>query len=81
LFVARTTPGAPADKAGLRKGDIIHGVAGEPASGLADFYRKMWKQGEAGVTVPLDILGEGGLKRVDVKSINRNDHLRLKRTF
>jgi len=81
LFVARTTPGAPAEKAGLRKGDIIVGVNGEPASGLADFYRKVWKQGEAGVNVPLDILGDGGLKRVDIKSMNRNDHLRLKTTF
>jgi S1-C subfamily serine protease len=81
LFVARTTPGAPAEKAGLHKGDIIVGVGGEPASGLADFYRKVWKQGAAGATVPLDILGDGGLKRVEVKSMNRNDHLRLKTTF
>jgi hypothetical protein len=56
-------------------------LAGEPATGLADFYRKIWKQGEAGTNVPLDILGDGGLKRVDIKSINRNDHLRLKTTF
>lgn len=81
LFVARTTPGAPAEKAGLRKGDIIVGVNGEPATGLADFYRKIWKQGEAGANVPLDILGDGGLRRVDIKSMNRNDHLRLKTTF
>jgi S1-C subfamily serine protease len=81
LFVARTTAGAPAEKAGLRKGDVIIGVGGEPASGLADFYRKIWKQGEAGVNVPLDVLGESGIKRVDVKSMNRNDHLRLKSTF
>jgi S1-C subfamily serine protease len=81
LFVARTTPGAPADKAGLKKGDIIVGVGGEPATGLADLYRKIWKQGEAGANVPLDILGDGGLKRVDIQSMNRNDHLRLKTTF
>ncbi len=81
LFVARATPGSPAEKAGLQKGDIIVGVDGEPATGLADFYRKMWKQGEAGVTIPLDILGEGGVKRVEVKSMNRNEYLRLKTTF
>ena len=81
LFVARATPGAPAERAGLRKGDIIMGVNGEPISGLADFYRKIWKQGEAGVVIPLDILADNGVKRVDVKSINRNDHLRLKSTF
>jgi S1-C subfamily serine protease len=81
LFVARTTSGAPAEKAGLRKGDLIVGVNGEPATGLADFYRKIWKSGEAGVTVPLDILGDNGVRRVEVKSMNRNDHLRLKTTF
>jgi S1-C subfamily serine protease len=81
LFVARTTPGSPADKAGLKKGDIIVGVGGEPATGLADFYRKIWKQGDAGVNVPLDILGDSGIRRVDVKSMSRNDHLRLKTTF
>ena len=81
LFVARATVGAPAEKAGLRKGDIIVGVNGEPISGLADFYRKIWKQGEAGVVIPLDILADNGVKRVEVKSINRSDHLRLKSTF
>jgi S1-C subfamily serine protease len=81
LFVARATPGAPAEKAGLRKGDIIMGVNGEPISGLADLYRKIWKLGEAGAVVPLDILAENGVKRVEIKSMNRNDHLRLKSTF
>jgi S1-C subfamily serine protease len=81
LFVARTTPGAPAEKAGLKKGDLIVGVNGEPATGLGDLYRKIWKSGEAGVNVPLDVLGENGVKRVDIKSMNRNDHLRLKTTF
>ncbi len=81
LFIARTTPGAPAEKAGIKKGDLVVGVNGEPATGLADLYRKIWKTGEAGANVPLDILGEGGVKRVDIKSMNRNDHLRLKTTF
>jgi S1-C subfamily serine protease len=81
LFVARATPGGPAEKAGLRKGDIIMGVNSESISGLADFYRKMWKQGDAGVVVPLDILADNGVRRVEIKSMSRNDHLRLKSTF
>lgn len=81
LFVSRVTPGAPAEKAGLKKGDIVVGVAGERATGLADFYRKMWKLGEAGVTVPLDVLSDEGVKRVEVKSIDRSKFLRLKPTL
>jgi S1-C subfamily serine protease len=81
LFVARTTAGSPAEKAGLKKGDMVVGVNGEPATGLADLYRKIWKLGAAGVSVPLDVVGEGGVKRIDIPSMNRNDHLRLKTTL
>ncbi len=81
LFVARVTPGGPADKAGLKRGDLIVGVGGEAAKGLADFYRKVWALGSAGVNVPLDALQETKVHRLDVKSINRLDHLKLKSTF
>jgi S1-C subfamily serine protease len=81
LFVARVTPGGPADKAGLKRGDLIVGVGGEAAKGLADFYRKVWALGGAGVNVPLDALQETQVHRLDVKSINRLDHLKLKSTF
>jgi S1-C subfamily serine protease len=81
LFVTRVTPGTPADKAGLKRGDLIVGVDGKAAKGVPDFYRKMWAQGRAGVTIPLDILRGGEHQRVEVPSINRLDHLKLKSTF
>ena len=81
LFVSRVTPGGPAEKSGLRRGDMIVGVKGEAPKGLADFYRKVWAQGEAGVSIPLDVLQGSQVQRVDVKSINRLDHLKLKSTF
>ena len=75
------TPGGPAEQAGLQRGDIIIGVNGEKANTLADFYRKVWHQGGAGVTIPLDVLQNNEVRRIDVKSMNRLDHLKLKSTF
>jgi hypothetical protein len=48
---------------------------------LADFYRKVWAQGSAGVTVALDLLQDSQVRRFDIKSIDRLDHLKLKSTF
>ena len=46
-----------------------------------DFYRKVWAQGTAGATVALDVLQDSQVRRFEVQSINRLDHLRLKSTF
>jgi serine protease Do len=81
LLVARVTVGGPAEKAGVHKGDILVGVAGDTAKSLADFYRKVWARGGAGTSVPLDVLRDSQAKRIDVESMNRLDHLKLKSTF
>jgi S1-C subfamily serine protease len=81
LFVSRVTPGGPADKAGVKRGDVIVGVKGEPPKNLADFYRKVWAQGDAGVSVLLELLQDSAVRRLDIKSINRLDHLKLKSSF
>jgi len=81
LRIARVAPAGPAHKAGVQKGDVIVGVDGRRATGLADFYRKVWGLGRAGVVVPLDVLQNNERRRLDLKSIDRMDHLRLKSTF
>jgi len=81
LLVGRVTPGGPAEKSGLRRGDIIVGIGGEPTRTLAEFYRKVWATGSAGVTVPLDVVSDGEPRRVEVPSVNRLDTLKLKSTF
>jgi S1-C subfamily serine protease len=75
------TPGGPAEKAGISRGDEIVGVNGVQAKTLAELYRQIWAQGAAGVSVPLDIVRKDGARRVEVPSMNRLDHLKLKSTF
>jgi S1-C subfamily serine protease len=81
LVVMRVTAGSPAEKAGLRKGDLITTIGGDKPKTLPDFYRKLWSLGAAGINVPLDIQRDGKDQHIDVQSINRMDHLKLKSTF
>jgi S1-C subfamily serine protease len=81
VFVSRVTRGGPAEQAGIQRGDIVVAVNGAAPRTLADFYRKIWAQGSAGTSVPLDVLQDSGVKRLDIKSVNRLDYLKLKTTF
>jgi S1-C subfamily serine protease len=81
LVVSSVTPGGPAQQAGLQRGDIILGVGGKTPDTLADFYREIWAAGDAGVEVPLDVVHGGEKLHIDVKSMNRLDHLKLKSSY
>jgi len=81
LFVTRLAPGGPAEAAGIAKGDLVLGVGGQAVSGLADFYRKVWALGPAGVSVPLDVLRGTEVKPVQVKSGDRYQYLKLNRSY
>ena len=81
LVVTSVTPEGPAEKAGLKRGDMILSVAGEPVTHLPEFYRKIYAQGAAGAVIPLDVIKDNERQHIDVKSINRLDHLRLRSSF
>ena len=81
LFVARVSPGGPAEHAGLKTGDIVLGVGGEPVATLADFYRKLWARGAAGVQVPLKVLQGMEIRDVTVRSIDRVEYFRPAKTY
>ncbi len=78
LFVSRVSPDGPAARAGLQRGDILVGVGGAEVSSLADFYRKVWAKGEAGVEIQLRVLQGTQIRDIGVHTIDRADYLRAK---
>ncbi|HYH40102.1 MAG TPA: S1C family serine protease, partial [Azospirillum sp.] len=62
-------------------GDQIVGVGGQRFSNLADFYRKLWALGPAGVAVPLEVMRGAQVQPVTVTSADRLRHLRLNPTY
>jgi S1-C subfamily serine protease len=81
LFVQRVSPEGPAERAGLKSGDMVIGVAGEEVTSLADFYRKVWARGAAGVEVPLRVLQGMQMKELTVRSIDRIEYFRRKPSY
>jgi serine protease Do len=81
LFVVRVSPEGPADRAGVKSGDIVMGVGGEEVGSLAEFYRKVWSRGEAGVEVPLRVLQGMQMKDITVRSIDRLQYFRQKSSY
>ena len=79
LVVGGIATDGPADAAGVQPGDVVVEVAGTRVTGLAEFFRNVWRQGPAGSLIALGLLREGVPIRVDVRSGDRNDFLRKPR--
>ncbi len=70
---------APAQRAGLRAGDLVHAVAGQPVTSLASFYQTIWALGPAGVDITLTLDREGDLFDVSIRSADRTRFMRSPR--
>jgi S1-C subfamily serine protease len=79
LVVSALASGGPAERAGVRPGDVVLEVGGQRVNELAPFFRAMWRLGPAGTTIPLALFRDG--MRVDVKvhSGDRGDFLKKPR--
>jgi S1-C subfamily serine protease len=66
----------PAARAEIKTGDMIVAVAGENVATLANFYRKVWSLGDAGVEVPLTLHRDGVTFDVRVNSSDRAKFLK-----
>lgn len=81
LFVTRVSPESPADKAGVRAGDIVLGVGGQPVRNHVEFYERVWARGAAGASVPLRVLQGAEMKDITVRSIDRFDYFKERPTY
>ncbi|MES2563882.1 MAG: S1C family serine protease [Pseudomonadota bacterium] len=76
LVVSRVAKGGPGDSAGVLAGDLVLSVGDLRVTGLAEFFRAVWRLGPVGVEVPLTVARDGDVLRVKVKSADRSDFLK-----
>ena len=76
LVVAGVAPGGPAERAGIKVGDIVLEIAGEKPSSLAHLWRRVWRMGPAGCDVGLKFLRKNQIKDVLMRSADRSDFLK-----
>ncbi len=81
LVVGRVASDGPSDKAGVRHGDQVTAIDGAPVHELADFYRTLWRRGDAGVTVRLGVTRQGEEREIEVKTIDRYRYLKLDTSY
>jgi len=65
VVIAAMADHRPATAAGLRHGDILASVRGAEIADVGDFYGKVWRCGEAGVEVLIEIIRDGRARSED----------------
>ena len=80
LMVRRVAADGPAMAAGIDPGDIIAAAGGIPVESMADFYRKVWRQGGPGDRISLTIVKGGEVQEVEIRSADRYQWLRRPRS-
>ena len=76
LVVGGVYDDCPADQAGIQVGDRVLAVAGETPESLADFFRKAWALGPAGVGIPLTLGRDDQVLDTEVRSVDRGTLLK-----
>jgi S1-C subfamily serine protease len=74
LVVGGTSEGGPADRAGLKRGDVLQALNGEVLDDIADFYRRLWTTGPAGTAVTLRMERDNDAFEVTVRTGDRTKY-------
>ena len=76
VVVVNVDPRGPGAEAGFEQGDYIRDVRDQAVEGLADFYRKLWAVGPAGVEIPIRVVRAGREQWLRVRTGDRNAMLK-----
>ena len=79
LVIGGLAPGGPAERAGVKLGDLVLEVGGERVAGLAAMFRRIWSAGPAGSEVTLTLSRRGASSKIRIRSADRGDFLKKPR--
>ena len=79
LVIGGLAPGGPAERAGVKLGDLVLEVGGERVTGLATMFRRIWSAGPAGSDVTLTLSRRGASSQIQICSADRSDFLKKPR--
>ncbi len=69
----------PAQRSGLRTGDVVRAIDGEEVRSLADMFRRVWAVGPAGAEIPIRLEREGRTVEQKVASADRTSFFKAPR--
>lgn len=79
VVVVDVSPGSPAARAELKRGDVIQAVDGRRVSDLGDFYKRIWALGGPGVVAPLTLVRGGDVFDVEIRTADRAAKMKKRR--
>jgi S1-C subfamily serine protease len=77
VAIGGVQPDSPASRAGLRRGDVIVKVEGQPVAGQADLYKKLWAAGEKAAEIALTLRRNGATLDQKVQAIGRSAFFKM----
>ena len=76
VVVTQVLRDSPAERGGIKRGDVILALGGQAIGNQAEFYQSLWASGSAGNEITLQIWRAKAVREISVRSIDRMEYLR-----
>jgi serine protease Do len=76
VIVTQVLRDSPAERGGVKRGDVILAIGGQAIGSQAEFYQALWAGGAAGSQITLQIWRAKAMREINVHSIDRMEYLR-----